>query len=133
MDKEIAILCDTDVIIEFYKNNQKVVSELHLIGRNNIAISTISAAELIFGALNKKELKQIKKDIESLNTLHLNQKTEAIFLKLLERYSLSHNLKIPDALIASTAIANEIELFTLNKKDFKFIKELNLYKFPKII
>ncbi|MFW5774087.1 MAG: PIN domain-containing protein, partial [Tangfeifania sp.] len=69
-------------------------------------------------------------DIKSLKTLHLNHQTENIFLQLLEKYSLSHNLKIPDALIASTAIANETELFTLNKKDFKFIKELNLYQFP---
>lgn len=130
MDEEIAILCDTDVIIEFYKNNQKIVSELHLIGENNIAISTITAAELIFGAINKKELKQIKKDIKNLKTLHLNHQTEKIFLQLLEKYSLSHNLKIPDAIIASSAIANEIKLFTLNKKDFKFIEELNLYQFP---
>lgn len=130
MEEEVAILCDTDVIIEFYKNNHKIVSELHLIGENNIAISIITAAELIFGALNKKELKQIKKDIKNLKTLHLNHQTENIFLQLLEKYSLSHNLKIPDALIASTAIANETELFTLNKKDFKFIKELKLYQFP---
>lgn len=129
MDAEVAILCDTDVIIEFYKNNQKIVSELHLIGEKNIAISTITAAELIFGAINKKELKQIKKDIKNLKTLHLNQQTEKIFLQLLEKYSLSHNLKIPDALIASSAIANEVKLFTLNKKDFKFIEELNLYQF----
>lgn len=130
MDEEVAILCDTDVIIEFYKNNHKIVSQLGLIGENNIAISIITAAELIFGALNKKELKEIKKDIKSLKTLYLNHKTENIFLQLLEKYSLSHNLKIPDALIASTAIANEIELFTLNKKDFKFIKGLTLYQFP---
>ena len=129
MDEEVVILCDTDVIIEFYKNNQKIVSELHLIGEKNIAISTITSAELIFGAINKKELKQIKKDIKNLKTLHLNHQTEKIFLQLLEKYSLSHNLKIPDALIASSAIANEVKLFTLNKKDFKFIQELNLYQF----
>jgi len=130
MDEEVAILCDTDVIIEFYKNNQKIVSKLRLIGENNIAISTITAAELIFGAINKKELKQIKKDIKNLKTVHLNHQTEKIFLQLLEKYSLSHNLKIPDALIASSAISNEIKLFTLNKKDFKFIEEVNLYQFP---
>ena len=130
MDNEVAILCDTDVIIEFYKNNHKIVSQLRLIGENNITISFITAAELIFGARNKKELKEIKKDIKSLKTLYLNHQTEKIFLQLLEKYSLSHNLKIPDAIIASTAIAHDIQLFTLNKESFKFIKELTLYQFP---
>jgi len=45
----------------------------------------------------------------------------------MEEYSLSHRLSIPDALIASTAIVNDLELFTLNLKDFRFIKGLKLY------
>lgn len=47
MAKEEIILCDSDVIIEFYKNNSRVVSELASIGENNIAISTVTAGELI--------------------------------------------------------------------------------------
>jgi hypothetical protein len=30
-------------------------------------------------------------------------------------------------LIAATAISHDLELYTLNTKDFKFIPELNLY------
>jgi len=41
-------------------------------------------------------------------------------------YSLSHNLNIPDGLIAATAIAYEIPLYTLNKKHFIYIKGLKL-------
>ena len=33
-----------------------------------------------------------------------------------------------DALIASTAIIHNIEIYTLNIKDFKFIKSVSLYK-----
>ncbi len=42
MDRKI-ILCDTDVIIELYRNNQKIIKELNKIGENNLAISIISA------------------------------------------------------------------------------------------
>ena len=42
-------------------------------------------------------------------------------------YSLSHKLTIPDALIAATALANDLELYTLNIKDFRFIENLRLY------
>ncbi len=53
---------------------------------------------------------------------------EAIkFLQLMEGYSLSHNLSIPDALIAATALEHMLELYTLNTKDFQFIPGLMLY------
>jgi len=45
----------------------------------------------------------------------------------MSRYSLSHKVSIPDMLIAATAISHDLELYTLNTKDFKFIPELNLY------
>ena len=46
----------------------------------------------------------------------------------MEIYSLSHKLNIPDALIASTALVNQVELYTLNRKDFLFITGLKLYE-----
>jgi len=49
------------------------------------------------------------------------------FISLMEKYSLSHKLSIPDALIASTALVYQQELYTLNDKDFRFISELRLY------
>lgn len=54
------ILCDTDVLIEFYKNNQQILQELRHIGMANLAICTITQAELYFGALNKPEISKIK-------------------------------------------------------------------------
>jgi predicted nucleic acid-binding protein len=41
-------------------------------------------------------------------------------------YCLSHNLMLPDAVIGSTAIYYQIPLFTYNKKDFKFLPEIQL-------
>ncbi len=121
------ILCDTDVIIEFYKGNSVISNELRIIGLDRMALSVISAAELIYGALNKKELKRICNDIDSLNLLQINQSINTKFIELMKQYSLSHKLKIPDCLIAATAIEYNIQLFTLNKKDFNFINSLELY------
>lgn len=50
------------------------------------------------------------------------------FIELMETYSLSHKISIPDALIASTALVHKIDLYTLNIKDFRFIHGLNLYQ-----
>lgn len=121
------VLCDTDIIIEFYKNNANVISQLRAIGQENILISTITAGELIYGALNKKELKHIQKDLKSLTLLDIDEKTCEIFLDIMGKYALSHNLALPDGFIAASAIANDIELFTLNLKDYRFIQELKIY------
>ncbi len=55
------ILCDTNILIEFYKNNASIVQELKNFGLGNICISVITAAELLYGAINKEELRQIQK------------------------------------------------------------------------
>jgi tRNA(fMet)-specific endonuclease VapC len=57
------ILCDTNILIEFYKNNTAIIQELCQIGSQNLAISVITRAELYYGAINKNELKRIQKKI----------------------------------------------------------------------
>ena len=41
---------------------------------------------------------------------------------------LSYKLSVPDALIAATALSQDIPLYTLNLKDFQFIPGLILHK-----
>jgi len=47
MEKSI-IICDTNILIEFYKNNQNIFTELEKIGSRNIALSVVTAGELLF-------------------------------------------------------------------------------------
>lgn len=128
MEQAKIVLCDTDVIIEFYRNNPDIISELKKIGQQNIAVSTVTAGELIYGSLNKKELNQIKKDLNNLTLVDIDKKTCDIFLELLTKYALSHKLTVPDGFIAATALANNIKFYTLNLKDYRFIEGLKLYK-----
>ena len=121
------ILCDTNILVEFYKNNSRVVNELQQIGINHLAISIITQAELYYGAINKVELTRIQKHLNLLYNLPIDQQISAEFIQLMMRYSLSHKITIPDALIAATALVHDISLYTLNIKDFRFIEGLNLY------
>ncbi len=50
------ILCDTNILIEFYKNNSQIISELRYIGLNQLAVSAITQAELYYSAINNVEL-----------------------------------------------------------------------------
>ena len=121
------ILCDTDILIELYKNNPVIISELRKIGSKQIAISSITQAELYYGALNKQELLKIKKHLSQLEILVVDRIVSERFIQLMESYALSHKLAIPDAIIAATALVNNLDLYTLNQKDFRFISNLSLY------
>jgi len=47
-------------------------------------------------------------------------------MKLIQEYTKSHHLDIPDSLIASTTLSIDGKLFTYNLKDFKYIDGLEL-------
>jgi len=121
-------LCDTNILIEFYKENPKVISNLRSIGESNIAISIVTSGELLFGAFNKRELNQISRDIDKLNLLYISQPIWNRFIELMNKYVLSHRLSMPDGLIAATCLVEEIPLYTHNLKDFKFIDGLKLHR-----
>jgi predicted nucleic acid-binding protein len=122
------ILCDTNILIEFYKNNPDVISVMREIGLPNLAVSVITIGELYYGARDNRELTKIKKHLASLNQIAVDETTSEITLTLLETYALSHRLSLPDAIIAATALRHSIELYTLNLKDFRYIDGLSIYK-----
>lgn len=125
------ILCDTNILVEFYKNNTQIITQLQKIGLQNLAISAITQGELYFGAINKIELQTIKNSLNLLRIFELDTEISYQYIQLMEKYSLSHKLTIPDALIASTSLVNNLDLYTLNTKDFRFINGLNLYNSQK--
>lgn len=45
---------------------------------------------------------------------------------LVEKYSLSSNMGIYDAIIAATCLIYDLPLMTHNKKDFRFVKKLQI-------
>lgn len=102
------ILCDTNILIEFYKNNYQVISELRFLGINQLAISSITQAELYYGAINNVELRKIKNHLKLLHIIPIDVMISTQFITLMENYSLSHKLSIPDALIAATALVYQL-------------------------
>ena len=121
------ILCDTNIFIEAFKNNPSATETLKGIGFQNISLSAVTLMELYFGALNKRELAKIKSRMKHLETLTIDRIITDAAINLIEQYSKSHGLQIPDALIAATGICHDMELLTYNIKDFKFIQGIKLF------
>lgn len=122
------ILFDTNIFIEIYRNNQLIIESVKRIGQENIIVSDVVQAELFFGARNKREFLTIKKDMDALQSLSISDDISVMAISLVKKFTLSHKLTLPDALIASTAIIHDLELYALNMRDFVFIKELKIFQ-----
>ena len=64
-----------------------------------------------------------------MKIIDFNEDISERALLLIESYAKSHNLQIPDAIIAATALFYETPLLTYNLKDFKYIKNIDIYSF----
>lgn len=126
---EAKVICDTDVIIDYFDARQarhavtKGVLE-EKVGLDNIMLSAISKMELLAGATTKAELAILTKKLGRFDTILLDPAITELSLTLLQTYRLSHGLALPDCLIAATAIKMDLQLFTYNIRDFKFIARM---------
>ena len=121
------ILCDTNVIIEALKKNPVVIQTIEGIGLERVAVSVVTVMELYYGALHKAELKKIKRHLSSIRIFQIDEAISVAASELIERYAKSHGLQIPDALIAATSINHNIQLYTENARDFKYIEKISLW------
>lgn len=127
MAEKTLVLCDTNILIELSKNNGTVRTELDKIGVSQIVVSAISAGELLYGARDKQDLTLIRRSLNSIAIVHTDIQISKIAVQLIEKYSLSHHLDVPDAFIAATSLVHNCRLYTLNLKHFKYIEGLVLY------
>jgi predicted nucleic acid-binding protein len=121
------VLCDSNIFIKLFKGEPTIKKLFIKIGEEQIACSVITYSEIIYGT-KKAHLPGIKKYFASIHILPLSENISDTFIGISLNYSYSHHIKIPDALIAATAITYGIPLFTENKKDFDFMPEIKFYK-----
>lgn len=119
------VICDTNIFISAFNGIQNTIEQLEQIGSENILIPSISVMELYRGMSKKREMIAMAKKIAYYNIIHFDEK---VSLLSVNKYSLSHNLQIPDAIIGAISIVYNIPLFTYNLKDFKYLPGIRLYK-----
>jgi len=120
------VMCDTNVFIHWFNNDHQTIEKLKEIGLERIAVSVITFMELIQGVDNKEQLQKLKRKIKNYTLIDFTKEVSELSLQFVENYKLSHNIQIPDAIIAATSIFFKIPLFTYNIKDFQFIPEIDL-------
>jgi len=129
MEEEGLVVCDSDVLIEFLDRKNKAVEDrLVQIGMNQLCISSITFSEVVVGSVDKIHQNKLIKGLSLFILIEIDSAIDEIHRSLVSRYSLSHRLGIQDAIVAASALKESYSLYTLNKKDFKFIEGLKLLK-----
>lgn len=126
MAKAKQILVDTDILIKVFRGDSKKKKILDD-NKGNLSVSVITYFELLSGLKTRQRIIDLNKQMKAYSIIHLSEKISIKSLALYQKYLTANSISLPDALIASTAIINGLELLTDNHKDFKFVKELTLF------
>ena len=123
------MIFDTDIFIWAERGNQKAAKLMEKSEERFLSIQTYM--ELLQCAKNKTQHKHVKDFISSFGFIVLSL-TENIGHRAsiyVEEYTLSSSIRSGDAIIAATAVENNMILSSSNAKHFKMIKELKLKTF----
>ena len=93
-----------------------------------VKVFIVSNMELIIGCRNKAEVQKTEKFLADYDMLDITPLIGRKAYELISRFSKSHGLVIPDALIAATALVENAVLVTSNIRHFSMIKGLRLEK-----
>ena len=116
------IFIDTCIVIDYI--NGKVNIEQNL--SSKYCFNSIVDMEVLVGVKNKRDLHTTNKKLNIFQNISIDQDVLELARELLNKYVLSHNMGIYDAIIAATCLVYELPLWTYNKKDFKFIDGIEL-------
>lgn len=124
------VVLDTNIIIDHLRQNPHKQSKLDEISKqispSMISLSTISVQELYMGLSTKEDEAEqlLLATIGPLKILPYTYDIAQLAGELIRDNE--YLISFADAAIAATAILSNSQLITLNKKDFKGIKELVL-------
>jgi predicted nucleic acid-binding protein len=123
------MIFDTDIFIWVQRGNEKAARFIDKSGDRYLSIQ--SYMELLQGAKNKTQHKNVKDFISEFGftVLPLSENIGHRALIYVEEYALSSNMRTGDAIIAATAVENNLPMVSSNAKHFKAVKELQLKVF----
>ncbi len=125
------VLVDTDILVDVCRGETTAVDCLATAeAQGTVSISAVTRMELLIGCRDKAEQRAIERFLNRFTTLPLDEAISQRAVKLVADYHLSHSMRIPDALIAATALTAALPLATKNQKHFKFVPGLKVATYP---
>ena len=114
-----SVLTDTNIILYFLRGDSAVVE---MLSDHDLTISFITELEVLaYPSISVQEQMLIKDFLALCSIVDMNAKIKRLIIELRKKY----RLKLPDAIIAATAIYANLPLVTADKQ-FGKVTELNI-------
>ena len=117
-------LLDSNIVIDYLRGRERAISFIEKIYLPKISVVTVG--EVYQGALNQREFQRTKDILNAFNVIHISEKISIQAVELVGKYHRSSGLFFLDALVAATAMENNLTLITANLKHFQMIKGLKV-------
>jgi predicted nucleic acid-binding protein len=126
-------LLDSDIIIWHLRGRIEITEMLKDLQRSGLpACSAISILEVQLGVKTKDEEGKTDRFLESLKVFDVNMDIAKMAARLIREYKAKGvTIDLPDSIIASTCILNDMILVTYNRKHYP-ISELKFHLPPQI-
>jgi predicted nucleic acid-binding protein len=115
-------LVDTDVWIDFLRGTPQAVAFVSKLP-NDVAISSISVAELYAGVRDGAETQALSNLLDTLEVIDLNRDIAQAGGLIRREHVKAHGVGLNDALIAATAVNRKACLYTLNMKHYPSLRK----------
>jgi len=115
-------LVDTDIWIDFLRGTPQAVTFVSKLP-NEVAISSISVAELYAGVRDGAETQAFSDLLDTLEVIDLNRDIAQAGGLIRREHGKAHGVGLNDALIAATALNRNACLYTLNLKHYPSMRK----------
>ena len=120
-------LLDNNVLTQVLKGNRTATN---YVANLDFGICATIYIEALQGSISNAQKQTIKRVLDNVPLLRITPQISRRAINLIDAYSNSHGLLLADALIAATALENDLTVLTYNVNDFQFVQNLKWQKPP---
>ena len=118
-------LTDTNVFSEIFKGDDDLK---RFVESFENSVDTTVYVECLQGSKGRREKQIVRKYLSHYAIFYHTPDISKQTINLIDKYSSSHGLLLPDAQIAAVCLEYDLTLITYNVSDFKFIRGLKWLK-----
>jgi predicted nucleic acid-binding protein len=120
------VVADTNIVSEILRGNARLDAEFDV---HSPYVNTVIYLEMIQGQKSRIEVRKAEDFLQNgFGLFYLDADTQDRAIELVRMYGSSHNLQLPDALIAATCLIEDAFLATYNVRHFRYIPKLKMLR-----
>ncbi len=125
-DISVSRLVDTSILVDFLRGSKTAKNWLDSFVPGELAISVVTAAELVAGCRSRREQNKVEKDLALYPVLWVSSATSTTAWDWYRQYHLSDGVGFLDCLIGASAYQLGLVVCTLNDKHFRPFPNMQL-------